>query len=114
MVCDSLVGNFRDVRVGFQVGKDVIRVPTGQIAKASIDPQDLAGKARPLWTLEGDIDCPGLVGDAAPVVHADSTVLGPVGVGADAACQSEVDGHLWLENSQTLLPFLQEVKGAPS
>jgi len=56
--------------------------------------------------LEGDIDGLGLVGDAAPAVRADPTVLRPVGACADAAGEGEVHGRLWLVHGQTLLPFL--------
>lgn len=33
-----LIGNFREVRVGIQVSKDIVGVPTGQVAEASINP----------------------------------------------------------------------------
>lgn len=104
--CACLIGNFREVRVGFQVSEDIVGVPTAQAAEASVDPQDLAGEARPIGTLEGDIDGLGFVGDAAPVVRAYPTVLGPVGACADTAGEGKIHGCLWLVHGQTLLPFL--------
>lgn len=114
MFCAHLIGNFWEVRVGLQVSKDIVGIPTTQVAEASVDPQHLAGEARPVGTLEGDVDGLGLVGDAAPAVCAHSTVLRPVGACAGAAGEGEVHGCLRLVHGQTLLPFLQKRKKVPA
>lgn len=73
-----------------QFSKDIVGVFTTEVAEAGLDPQHLPGEAGPIRTLKVNIDCFGLVGDAASLVSADATVLRSVLLLAGATRDGEV------------------------
>lgn len=48
------------------------------VAAAGLDHHDILGEGFPVIAAEPDLDSPGLLGCAAPAIHAGATVLGAV------------------------------------
>lgn len=94
-----------------QLCKYVIGVFAAEVAEAGLDPHDLPGEPRPVGTLKLHVDGLGLVGDAAAVIGADTTVFGPVLLLADTARDGEVDGLFLSVDVKALLPWLREGRG---
>lgn len=85
---DRPTGSVYDLRVSvvtLQVGEDVVGVPAAEVAEAGLDPQHLPAEGGAVGAAELHLHRLGLVGDAAALVRAHATVLGPVGPGAGAA-----------------------------
>lgn len=91
-----------------QVGKDVIGVLAVQVAKTSIDPHDFPGNLSSIWALKPHFNSLGLVGCAAPVVCADTTIFGSIRTFAHASRDGVVHGFIGPVDSQALLPRLNQ------
>lgn len=56
----------------------LVRMRTIVVAPAGLDHHDALGEGFPIIAAEPDLDSPGLLGCAAPAIHAGATVLGAV------------------------------------
>lgn len=76
-------------------------------AAAGLDHHDALGEGFPIITAKPDLDSPGLLGCAAPAIHAGAAVLGPVLLHTGTASVSKLHQGGGLPCLGTFLSLLQ-------
>lgn len=74
----DLVPKFVDVIDQSVVGVRFVRMRAVVVAPAGLDHHNTLGEGFPIVAAEPDLDSPGLLGRAAPAIHAGAAVLGAV------------------------------------
>lgn len=88
------------------VGVSFVRMRTVVVASAGLDHHDALGEGFSIIAAEPDLDSPGLLGRAAPAIHAGATVLGAVLLHTGTSCVSELHWGWGLLSLGTLLSLL--------
>lgn len=88
------------------VGIGFVCMGTVVVAAAGLDHHDALGEGFPVVAAEPDLDSPGLLGCAAPAVHAGATVLGPVLLHAGTSSISKLHWGGGLPRLGTFLSLL--------